>query len=87
MVLSRSAVSRRSRSLLVARDRPMLANEGSSWLRSCSEVSTVPRRQVHGSDLLIRPKQCCSLKPASLSAKAVVPTMDSERSDPILLGT
>ena len=42
---------------------------------------------VHGSDLLIRPKQCCSLKPASLSAKAVVPTTDSERSDPILLGT
>jgi len=42
---------------------------------------------VHGSDLLIRPKQCCSLKPASLSAKAVVPTMDSEPSDPILLGT
>ena len=87
MVLSRSAVSRRSRSLLVARHRPMPANEGSSFLRSCSEISTVPCPQVHGSDLLIRPKQCCSLKPASLSAKAVVPTMDSEPSDPILLGT
>ena len=40
---------------------------------------------VHGSDLLIRPKQCCSLKPAP--AKAVVPTTNSEPSDPILLGT
>ncbi len=45
----------------------------------------MPRRQVHGSDLLIRPKQCCSPKPDL--AKAVVPTTDSEPSDPILLGT
>ena len=45
----------------------------------------MPRRQVHGSDLLIRPKQCCSLRPDL--AKAVVPTTDSEPSDPILLGT
>ena len=45
----------------------------------------MPRRQVHGSDLLIRPKQCCSLKPDL--AKAVVPMTDSEPSDPILLGT
>jgi hypothetical protein len=45
------------------------------------------RPMVHGSDLLIRPKQCCSLKPGSLSAKAVVPTTNSEPSDPILLGT